>query len=125
MSVTDFIALLGRTSQEDCRELGQILMDLAEAPRDTRWKATVREVASRFQTPQQQGLADRLGSSRHRFIEAHDKLRALGLDHRALITAELVRRGSAQTSADIEREIGMSSNIQQPWVENNVDDGLS
>ncbi|MCB4861123.1 hypothetical protein K7W03_16145 [Sphingobium sp. PNB] len=106
---TDIISLVEMMTQEDCREMGKLLIEMADQPRDARWKAEMAMARDLAATPKQRTLADAITAGRQRVTALSDGLRADGMDHRTLIEAELVRRGDPRTYEQYRDAVGAIS----------------
>jgi len=55
MNPVSLLKMVQHSSQAQCREMGQILLDLSKSPRDDRWKASLDAAIC---TIKEMGLAD-------------------------------------------------------------------
>jgi len=115
MNSNQLLSLVGRTTQEECREMGLLLLDLADRPRDANWTAMVRQADATIaaNSPGDTNLANVIAERRRRFGKWHNMLLETGLDHRALIAKELQARGDYRSVAEFEKDV-------EGWLESNV-----
>ncbi|KAA9019837.1 hypothetical protein [Sphingobium limneticum] len=112
MNSWDLVGMVETTTQEQCRDLGNLLLELADQPRDAKWKAFISMTRSQMETPEQRTIASAIEAGNRRVEAASDALRADGMDHRTLIEAELARRGDGRTFEHFRNSIGaISSNV--------------
>ena len=113
MNTNQLLSLVGRTTQEECREMGLLLLELADRPRDANWSAMVRQAEGVIGLPGSENPANVIAERRKRFAKWHDMLVASGLDHRTLIANELQVRGDERSVAELEKDL-------DGWLESNV-----
>ncbi|WP_454888685.1 hypothetical protein [Sphingobium indicum] len=106
MDASDLIGMVAATTQDQCRDLGNLLLDLAEQPRDDKWKAFIVMTRNQMETPQQRTLAAAIEAGNKRVTAISDGLHADGMDHRTLIEAELARRGDGRTFEQYRDSVG-------------------
>jgi len=106
MNAWDLIGMVEGTTQEQCRDLGTLLLELSEQPRDDKWKAFITMTRNQMETPQQRTLAAAIEAGNKRVAALSDGLRADGMDHRTLIEAELARRGDGRTFEQYRDSVG-------------------
>lgn len=105
MTGFDIISFVEASTPEDCREAGQLLIQLADSPRDATWPAKMAIARNAVATPQQRSLADIITERRKRVHALSDALRADGMDHCTLAEAELVRRGDPRSFEEYQSAI--------------------
>jgi hypothetical protein len=89
--------LLQTGTPVELREVGELLLQLADAPRDAGWQAMIAATLDRFQTPEElnfKAIYERMKRTDFLWME---KLEQNGVGHSQLLTAELARRGDART----------------------------
>lgn len=103
----DIISFLERSTQEQCRELGNLLLEYAEIPRGQKMQEQmilIRSVMPR--EDQDHDMAAAIERGRKRVRALSDGMRADGMDHRTLIEAELKRRGDGRSFEQYRDETG-------------------
>lgn len=94
------IANLLRTgAPAELREIGELLLQLADMPRDAGWQAMIDSTLKRFQSPDDARLVDHFRRWEATCRVWHAKLDADKTSHRQLLAAELERRGDSRTEA--------------------------
>jgi len=90
-------SLIRTGTPAELREVGELLLQLADMPRDVGWQAMIDATLQRFSDPQELRIIDHF-----RHVEAtsrvwENKLYADKTSHRHLLKAELERRGDSRT----------------------------
>jgi len=106
MTEHDIITFVEGTTQEQCRDLGNLLLELAEKPRDAKWKAWIGLTRDMMQKPEASSLVARIEQGRKRVAALSDGLLADGMGHQQLIEAELERRGDHRTFEQYRADVG-------------------
>ncbi|BBD01879.1 MULTISPECIES: hypothetical protein [Sphingobium] len=101
----DIISFLERSTQEQCRELGNLLLEYAEIPRGQKMQEQMILIRS-MMPPEDQDMAAAIERGRNRVRALSNGMRADGMDHQALIEAELKRRGDTRTFEQYRDDIG-------------------
>ncbi|WP_333839286.1 hypothetical protein [Novosphingobium sp.] len=84
----------------ELREIGELLLQLADMPRDAGWQAMTDSTLKRFQNPDDARLVDHIQRWDATCRAWHAKLYADKTSHRHLLAAELERRGDTRTEAE-------------------------
>lgn len=112
MTGFDIIGFVEASTPADCREAGELLIQLADTPRDATWPVKIAMARNAIATPKERSLADAITAGRQRVAALSDGLRADGMDHRTLIEAELVRRGDPRSYEQYRDAVGeISSDV--------------
>lgn len=90
MNILDLVTKL---KPEECRELGELIVWLADRPRDASFYANIDLAMSKFQDPAELSQVAVLQRARERVQALNDGLLADGMNHQKLIADELARRG--------------------------------
>ena len=89
----DVIEFLAQTTQEKCREVGELFLSLADAPRDELWRASFRQKLAAMPAPNSD-FAKGLKDARERVNAEQAKLWRRGW-HPVQMERELIARGYA------------------------------
>jgi hypothetical protein len=95
------IAMVAHSSQDQCREMGEMLIALSKSPRDHHWSANMTKALEGFPAAPTSDLAQRMAAGRARVQARDDELRAAGwhpVQMRAKLE-ELGYKGTATTTA--------------------------
>lgn len=120
MSGFGFVEFLSRSTQAECRELGQLILALADSPRDAAWRVNMDIVRAKVREPEQDDLVAHFNKVKNTTLAFRDALHRDGLAHSQLIAGELSRRGVSQSPSDYLREkLG-----PQGYADSDVDEAL-
>lgn len=75
----ELIAIVYRSTQAQCREIGEIFLELANSPRDLHWKAGFSRKLASF-SAKSDDLASRVESARRRTVQDDDEQWRAGRD---------------------------------------------
>lgn len=89
-----------RSTQDECREIGEILVALAESPRDGTWRGKIESAFAPYESDQDRSLIAAIEKGRKRVEALGAGLVADGTDHETLLLAELHRRGDGRSVKD-------------------------
>ncbi|MEN2787855.1 hypothetical protein ACFOKI_15865 [Sphingomonas qilianensis] len=67
-----FVTLIANSTQQQCREMGEMMISLASAPRDHRWQTQMAKALEDFPEPPASTIVTAMEQGRKR-IEAHDR----------------------------------------------------
>jgi hypothetical protein len=109
----EFMRLVAASNPEQCREMGELLLGMADIPRDATWHANIETAIAKFETPEDRSLMATIGRSRRRVAQVSDAMAADGMDHQTLAEAELRRRGDGRTFAEYRQAITADSVVSE------------
>ena len=90
MHILEFIK---ETSQDECREIGELILSFADSPRDANWRANMEAALSAVASPADQTRVQVIAAANRRVVALNDGLLADGTNHAKLLEEELARRG--------------------------------
>lgn len=62
----DIITILERSTQAECREIGELFLSLADTPRGPGWEASMVAVRERFTSPADRDLVEAIRAGNER-----------------------------------------------------------
>jgi hypothetical protein len=68
----DIVSILRNGTATELREIGELFLNLADAPRDTGWQALLDASLAKFESPQEFDLARAVEAARQRVIAGND-----------------------------------------------------
>lgn len=102
----EIVSFLEVSTQQQCRDLGNLLLEYADVPRGEKMQEQIALIRSMLPPSKDQDLASRLELARQRVYRQSHALRADGMDYRALVVAELSRRGDARSFEQYRQDVG-------------------
>ncbi|ODP39365.1 hypothetical protein BFL28_11190 [Sphingomonas turrisvirgatae] len=72
------LKLVRASSQDECREMGEILLDLAKKPRDAMWQTSIDMVLARFPAAPVPTIVQAIQEGRARVQRENDELMRTG-----------------------------------------------
>lgn len=93
------IAIIARSSQDECRQMGDLFLSFASAPRDVHWDAQMRRTLMMFPDPPKSDITIAIEQGRARVAKYEDELWAAGW-HPLQMKKELEARGYTGAPTD-------------------------
>lgn len=78
MSERHWMELIARSTPDECREIGRLMLSLADDPRDIGWKSRFAAALSQMPLKAEAGLAESIRQGRARLQQRDDELLATG-----------------------------------------------
>lgn len=101
LDARQMLILISRSTPAECRELGRLLLAMADAPRDIHWRASFAEKLAAMPAPPESDVAQIIAKARARVAAEQDALRETGW-HPTQMRQELEARGYTGTLAPTE-----------------------
>lgn len=105
----DLMRTVERTSQAECREMGEILIAMSEMPRDATWHANIEAAMAPYRDPGEQSIKEVLNKARDRLYAMNDGFLRDGTNHAKLLEEELKRRGGKRSVEEYCRDVADGS----------------
>lgn len=93
----DILNLIRRSTPEQCREMGELILEMGTKPRTREWYGQIDTAIALQPVPKEQNIAEAIEKGRARVMELNDGLLADGMNHEKLMIDELKRRGDGRT----------------------------
>jgi hypothetical protein len=68
------VAIIAKSTQDECRQMGALFMSFAEVPRDVNWESQMRHAMMMYPEPPKSGIAEWLESSRAKYTASNDEM---------------------------------------------------
>lgn len=120
MSGSGIVEFIARSTQEECREIGQLILELAATPRDASWRLNMDIVRNKVRDPDQDDLVVHFERVKRTSLAFRDALHRDGMAHSQLIAGELARRGVSQSPDEYLREV----HVPQGFANSDVEEAL-
>ena len=101
----DLVSLIRNGTAAECRQAGELLVNLADMPRDAAWEGIVEAVAAKFRSPRDEEIFEHMARWQHRERQWSAALWKEGVAYTQLFKAELERRGDARTPDQFVRDV--------------------
>ncbi len=111
----ELMEVVAKSSQDECREIGEMLLALAQSPRDKMWQFKMTQALAQFPEPKSD-LASRMQEARKRLAAEDAELWKAGW-HPSQMIKELLDRGyRGNDGADLPPTVEQLVELRDAWA---------